>query len=484
MNDNTKLVGRGATQELTRPPSDQIYGHSADESGRASRLGRRAVLVAIVTLVALCNMLLAQNPIVPNQGLNDPHIHIFNDTAYVYASHDKSADNKKFTMENWWIWSSPDLVNWTKRSVLEPEDTYIGDPDFDRCWATDVGYKNGKYYWYFSEGNQQAGVVEGPTPVGPWTDKLGKPLLTEDMTPTDEYDMAIFEENGEHWIIFGVWDYYIARLADDMMSLAETPRKLELDRNVGPYGAGKTDDKASVHKRGRKYYLSWGCFYAMADDLYGPYEYQGCLLDDDSFAPGYDSPTWPNGYKQGRHGNFFEWHGQWYYTYCDISQTGNRWFRDAFISYVHYNDDGTMANIRVDGVGVGWHAANTGVIPAEEFFSVAGMRKEQDTETGFRMVLTEDLGKLDFPKITGLDGMKTMTLKLGSTSGGKFQLKVYRTVPDSFLVGSTDFTLEPLEKGYSFVTVSLSGLEDVENLRFEFHRPGKEDLRFDGFSFR
>lgn len=31
-------------------------------------------------------------------------------------------------MEDWWIWSSPDLVNWTMRSVLKPEQTYIGKP--------------------------------------------------------------------------------------------------------------------------------------------------------------------------------------------------------------------------------------------------------------------------------------------------------------------------------------------------------------------
>jgi len=361
---------------------------------------------------------------------------------------------------------------------------YLHRPDFTRCWATDVGHRNGKYYWYFSEGNQQAGVVEGPSPVGPWTDKLGKPLLTEDLTPTDEYDMAIFEENGSHYIIFGVWDYYIARLAEDMMSLAEEPRKLELDQNVGPYGAGKTDDKAYLHKRGSKYYLSWGCFYAMADDLYGPYEYQGCLLDDDSFAPGYDSPTWPNGYKQGRHGNFFEWHGQWYMTYCDISQTGNRWFRDAFISYVHYNDDGTMAQLRVDGIGVGWHPVNAGVIPAEEFFSVAGMRKEQDTETGFRMVLTEDIGSLGFPKIVGLDGRQSITLKVGSNSGGDFRVDVRRKDARGTLLAASEFKLKALDKGYQFVSLALNKLADTEDLFFEFHRLGTEDLRFDGFSFR
>ena len=79
----------------------------------------------------------AQNPIVPNQGLNDPHVRIFKDTAYVYASHDKSIKNDTFIMEDWWVWSSPDLITWTKRSVLNPRDTYIGE-EFSYRYKTKI----------------------------------------------------------------------------------------------------------------------------------------------------------------------------------------------------------------------------------------------------------------------------------------------------------------------------------------------------------
>ena len=37
----------------------------------------------------------------PNVGLNDPHVHIFGDKAYVYATHDKSMENERFIMEDW-----------------------------------------------------------------------------------------------------------------------------------------------------------------------------------------------------------------------------------------------------------------------------------------------------------------------------------------------------------------------------------------------
>ena len=291
-------------------------------------------------------------------------------------------------MEDWWLWSSDDLVSWKPEYTLKPEETYIGKP-FEGCWATDIVKRNGKYYWYFSERNQQAGVMVADSPSGPWYDPLGKPLLSSEMTPTHEYDMGIFEDtDGEFYIVFGVWDYYIAKLNEDMISLAERPRKIKITNPRGPYnpdGTNKekpTDDKPFLHFYNGKYYLSWGCFYAMADNVYGPYDYKASIIEQESFAPGYDAPTWPNGFKQGRHGSFFEWHNQWYFAYCDISQTGNRYFRDTFISYVHYKKDGVIALIRVDGIGVGEYDANQ-TIQAEDFYKASGIVKIESENGGF-----------------------------------------------------------------------------------------------------
>lgn len=97
-------------------------------------------------------------------------------------------------------------------------------------------------------------MVVADSPKGPWTDPLGKPLLTEDMTPTDEYDIGLIQdEAGEYYIIFGVWDYYIAKLNMDMISLVEGPKKLEIYNSRGPYNQDgtntkrPTDDKPFMH---------------------------------------------------------------------------------------------------------------------------------------------------------------------------------------------------------------------------------------------
>lgn len=429
----------------------------------------------------------AINPIISNKGANDPHIHIFNGKAYLSASHDTSVGNGGFEMDDWWMWSSDDLVNWKLVSTLKPEDTYIGKP-FSDCWATDIAYRNNKYYWYFSEGNERSGVVYSNSPSGPWIDPLGKPLLTSDLTPTHEYDMCVFKDiSGDYYIIFGVWDYYIAKLNEDMISLAEKPRKLEIKNPHGPYnqdGKNKekpTDDKPFVHTYNGKYYLSWGCFYAMSDNLYGPYNYTGTIMNASSFAEGYAEPTWPNGFLQGRHGSFFEWNNQWYFTYCDISQTGNRYFRDTFISYIHYKENGEMATIRVDGTGVGEYDANQGKIEAEDYFNAQEISKIELQTGGFAVDNIENNDFLYYPKIKGLNGKDHIEFTLMCLKNATIEIR--ENSPIGKLL-STCQVQKNSSNAFEKVTCSLPPLNNCENLCFVFKGEGKQLIQLDSFELK
>jgi hypothetical protein len=429
----------------------------------------------------------ARNPIIPNKGANDPHIRIIDGKAYLSASHDKSIDNKKFIMEDWWLWSSDDLVNWKLESVLKPEQTYIGKP-FEGCWATDIVKRNGKYYWYFSERNEQSGVMVSDSPSGPWKDPLGKPLLSSEKTPTHEYDMGIFEDTkGDFYIVFGVWDYYIAKLNEDMISLAEKPRKIEIKNPRGPYNLdGKnnekpTDDKPFIHSYNGKFYLSWGCFYAMSDNVYGPYNYTGSIIEKESFAPGYDAPTWPTGFKQGRHGSFFEWHNQWYYAYCDISPTGNRYFRDTFISYVHYKPNGEMALIRVDGIGVGEYDANNGKIEAEDYFKAPGTSIRMNADGGFNVTEIDGGDYLIYPNIKGLSGKSAIEFKV--TVDKATTIETHKDSPDGELLASCKVKPAKSVTGFETIGCNLPQLDDKQSLCFVFKGKGKSLVQFESFHF-
>ena len=150
--------------------------------------------------------------------------------------------------------------------------------------------------------------------------------------------------------MFGCWDFYIAKLNEDMISLAETPRKILVDRKMGPYGPGKMDDKPFLHKRREVYYLSWGCYYAMADNVYGPYTYKDSIIKAEHTAPELRKRL-----TFDRHGSFFELHNQWYFICNDQSWPGTcEFYRDSVASYVHYRDNGEIATIDLNPLtGVG-----------------------------------------------------------------------------------------------------------------------------------
>ncbi|WP_372772754.1 family 43 glycosylhydrolase [Mangrovibacterium sp.] len=438
-------------------------------------------LYFILILFALQESVLATNPIIPNKGANDPHIRIMDGKAYLSASHDKSIDNKGFVMEDWWLWSSDDLVTWKHEYTLTPEETYIGKP-FASCWATDIVKRNGKFYWYFSEGNEQTGVMVADSPNGPWRDPLGKPLLTSEMTPTHEYDLGIVQDQaGEYYIVFGVWDYYIAKLNEDMISLAEKPQKIEINNPCGPYNLdGKnmekpTDDKPFMHYYRGNYYLSWGCFYAMGKSVYGPFDYKGCIMDSTSFASGYIEPTWPTGFRQGRHGSFFQWHNQSYFAYCDISQTGNRYFRDTFMSYVHYKENGEIALIRVDGTGVGNYQARNGTIEAEDFYDSSGIEKVENNRGGFSISAINDGEYLIFNNVGGLKEKKGIRLNFSKIE--KCTVELRKNNPGGDLISSITCR-QP--QSYGKFTTSLP---DTINLCFVFKGEKVKSVEFDSYSF-
>ncbi|HCC71438.1 MAG TPA: hypothetical protein DEQ09_09865 [Bacteroidales bacterium] len=428
------------------------------------------------------------NPIIPVlDGITDPHIRVYDGVAYMTACHDKSIDNEWFDSDHWVMYSSADLVNWKLEYALHPEKTYIGKP-YNQCWATDFIKRNGKYYWYFSEHNHGVGVMVAEAPEGPWTDPLGEPLLKEGLVLTDPYDPGIVEYDGDYYIVFGVWDFYIARLNEDMISLAEQPVKITIRNPRGPYnldGMNKkhpTDDKPFIHIYKGKFYLSWGCFYAMSDNIYGPYEYIDAILTDSSFAEGYKEPTWPTGFRQGRHGSFFEMHNQWYFNYDDMSQTGNRFFRSSFISYVHYEENGEIAPVRVDGTGVGQYDANNGSIEAEDYFKASQINKMENKEGGFSVTGIDHGDFLTFPNIYGLEQKSKIEFKATDLQG--VIVEIHRDSPEGEILASYRLKKQRGKKDPDVYTFDFPSQDGTISLCFVF-KGGKNNLFiFDSFSFK
>ena len=85
--------------------------------------------------------------IFPEHGLTDPHVMIVDNRLYLGVGHDQSWDiEEDWTMDRWEIWSTADLREWRRETIILPQDTYFGpEPN---CWAGDFAQKDGRYYRY------------------------------------------------------------------------------------------------------------------------------------------------------------------------------------------------------------------------------------------------------------------------------------------------------------------------------------------------
>jgi hypothetical protein len=154
---------------------------------------------------------------------------------------------------------------------------------------------------------------------------LGKPLVAIGDYPTYSRDPGVLmDADGSNYLIFGTFNYFIAKLNEDMISFAEEGRAVKV------VNLEHKDDKPFLHVHRGVYYLSWGCFYAVGDNPYGPFNYSGSIIDVDSLA----NTSFSNGGGTAdRHGSFFTLHGQTYFACNDRSHGGNSQFRSTIIMY-------------------------------------------------------------------------------------------------------------------------------------------------------
>jgi arabinoxylan arabinofuranohydrolase len=417
------------------------------------------------------------NPICANIGLDDGHMHVYGDRVYDYACHDYSPGSKDYVLKMWWVWSSGDLVTWTCEGSLSP--SVLGFPGgFKDCWATDALSRNGKYFWYLCNPDNTY-VVVSDTPIGPWEAPLGNKPLMEGRDPA-----AFIDDDGRAYLITGVWNYSIAEMGENMISLVEKPKTIEIINPHGPYNQdGKntqqpTDDKPYLHKHKGKYYLSWGCYYAMADNIYGPYTYKGCFVVEDRTEQEFRQEK--DGLTYDRHGSFFEFNNQTYFNCNDLSSNGaNRYWRNTVIMYIHYRDNGEIEPAYINRIGVGQYDAAAGRIEAENYFKAVNAEKSQNKENGFEMRGLGQSSSLVYTNVVNLSQNCGATFRVLSDNPGGAAIEVWS---DDRLLG----TCKVPETGgiYKSVKCILNNKAGKQNIKLTFKGTGSELIRLDWMSFR
>lgn len=425
------------------------------------------------------NKIKVNNPIVADVGMADPHIRIFNGKPYLYATRDEDKTAQTFVMPDWRIWSSDDLVNWTLETIIDPTETYMGASK--RCWAPDAEYKNGKYYFYFSNGNTDTGVMVGDTPIGPFKDALGKPMLPEDLTPVKEYDPTILtDDDGTSYIAFGHHRsaeaelyFVIAKLNEDMISLAETPKEILITGDVDVLGG---NDKPTLHKHNGKYYLSAGSHYAISDNIYGPYVKTG------------NSGNGEYGLDSRAHGNYFDWNNQSFHTWCHfhLGKDVGR-YRESYIAYLHYKDNGEMvtdANFLDQhfATGVGQYSANWPKIEAEWYMKADKVVKKESPNGGFEIQSIQNGASLYFPNMYDLKRQKSINFHYSSIHDGG-TIEVRADNENGQLLGAVNIQNTGSWDTYKDINLKLKKHKKVKNLYISFKGNTEDILHLDWFGF-
>ena len=409
----------------------------------------------------------------PDMGVCDPHVHIFDGKAYLFSSHDYGPGQPIYRMDDWRVFSSDDLVNWDLEFTLRPEDTFLGEDH--ECYATDAAERNGKYYLYFSDQQRCTGVaVSENGPGGPYVDALGEPLLPQGLVDTACYDPTVFiddDENKTPYIMFGYTvvgkKYYIARLNEDMISLAEEPKAVEVID-------GWENDACWITKWGDTYYLnSHGGDYATSKNIYGPYTYRGKICED-CFTD---------------HGTFFTFHNQTYFTYAVPENYGSGepldpYYRTTKFVYAHMKDNG---DIVTDGfikkVGVGQYDATWESIKGEWFFDAADGIVKKENADGFELRGIKDGSYLSFPNMLNVSADALLKLRVANGNDRSCTVEIHNDDPDGELLGSCEIGSTGGFDQFETFDVALSNTAGTNGICFVFRTDADEALRFEDFSF-
>src|SRR5690242_14167640 len=147
-----------------------------------STILRRAAFPALVAcaLTLRAGAALADNPIVQTNYTADPAPMVHEGRLYLYTSHDEDVTvNDFFTMNDWRLYSTLDMVNWTDHGSVASYKTFSwGTGD---AWAPHGIFRDGKYYLYVPLNNNtgsKIGVAVADKPEGPFKDALGKALIS------------------------------------------------------------------------------------------------------------------------------------------------------------------------------------------------------------------------------------------------------------------------------------------------------------------
>ncbi|WP_205514614.1 glycoside hydrolase family 43 protein [Longitalea arenae] len=289
----------------------------------------------------------AGNPVIRHKYTADPAAIEYNGTVYMYTGHDEPPDGvENYVMKDWLCFSSKDMVHWEEHPVPLKATDFAWSKG--GAYASQVIHRNGKFYWYVavSHGSipgKAIGVAVADKPEGPFTDALGKALITNETigVPGENKNnldpTVMIDDDGQAYLFWGNSQYYYVKLKENMIELDGPIQKVDLP---------KFEEGAWIYKRNGWYYLLYGydfpekVAYAMSRNIGGPWVFQG-IINEIAGNCKTNSPA------------ILDYKGKTYFIYHNGGlPAGGSHRRSVCIDYMYFNVDGTIKKIIMTSEGV------------------------------------------------------------------------------------------------------------------------------------
>ncbi|WP_311948036.1 glycoside hydrolase family 43 protein [Mucilaginibacter terrae] len=452
-------------------------------------------LFAFILIIIAFTKAHAQNPVIQTKYTADPAPLVYHDTVFLYTSHDED-DAFGFKMQNWLLYTSTDMVNWTEHGEIASLKDFKWVPYDNGAWAPQCVQRNGKFYLYCPMPNGVGiGVLVADSPYGPFKDPIGKPLVkqnNQDIDPT-----VLIDDDGQAYLYWGNPNLFYVKLNQDMISYSgEIIKDPSIAKVEGKPDAFHYQEGPWAFKRKGKYYMAYastccpeGIGYAMSDNPTGPWVYKGSIMDGDKRS-------------SGNHPGIVDYKGNSYlfgFNYNIMKQTMAKHYerRSICIEKITYNADGTIQQLpfwSVAGVKQLVKLNPYTRVEAETIAYSEGLKTEKTTEwerniswnKGNKIadrLYVSSINNGDYLKVQGVDlssGVSSVEVNVAALHGGKIEIHVDQL--NGPLLGSINIDRSGEGDLFKTITTPVRSMTGTHDLYFVFK--GEKDLfYFDWWKF-
>ncbi|MBK9579851.1 MAG: family 43 glycosylhydrolase [Fibrobacteres bacterium] len=424
----------------------------------------------------------ADNPIVQTYFTPDPAPMVWKDTVFVYTGHDEDVTvSNFFTMNDWRVYSTTDMVNWRDRGSPLSHKTFSWSGG--KAWAAQCIPRNGKFYWYVTAGigtgSQPAiGVAVSDNPTGPFKDPLGKPLASKSW---DDIDPTVFiDTDGQAYLFWGNPKLYWVKLNENMTSYSGSINVTNMTTAQFGTRPGGTDRPTTYEegpwffRRGDLYYMVYAAGplpepigYSTSSSPTGPWTYRGEIMS------GANTGSFTN------HSGTIEFKGKGYFFYHTGKLPGGGGYkRSTAVEQFSFNADGTIPKIAMTTTGPA-PIKNLDPYIRQEGETMAfssGLKTQGNDQSG---VYVSSISNNDYIKIRSVDfntngGAKTFTASVGATNAGG-SIELHLGSQSGKLIGTLPITATGGMTSWKSLTTSITGATGVNDLFLVF-KGGSGDL--------